>query len=285
MSRLNGKTPRYRHLNRLAPRAYYFPIRRSVAIRGNRGDTPWFASLNGQWKFHFSPTVAEVPQGFFEEAFDVSAWANIAVPGNCSFKATAILTTPTAIPLPGRSTPRTHRNPPAVTAAISASMRRGMASRSSSPLRASIRLLYLGQRQTGRLSPRAAAFPAEFELPDFVKPGGNSIAVQVMQWSDGTYMEDQDMWWLSASSAMCTCWQCPRCRPAMSVSGLSSDAPGSAMPLKVQAKIQNLTGKPSKTTKSLLLCSMRPVAKPHQIAAAHFDCRRRRGGHRDLRPR
>ena len=39
--------------------------------------------------------------------------------------------------------------------------------------------------------------PAEFDITAFVVPGNNVIAAQVMRWSDGSYLEDQDHWWLS----------------------------------------------------------------------------------------
>ncbi|MDE6770209.1 MAG: DUF4981 domain-containing protein, partial [Muribaculaceae bacterium] len=39
--------------------------------------------------------------------------------------------------------------------------------------------------------------PAEFEITDFLKPGKNKLAVEVYRWSDGSYLEDQDMWRLS----------------------------------------------------------------------------------------
>ena len=39
--------------------------------------------------------------------------------------------------------------------------------------------------------------PAEFELTDFVVIGSNTLQVQVYRWSDASYLEDQDMWWLS----------------------------------------------------------------------------------------
>lgn len=38
--------------------------------------------------------------------------------------------------------------------------------------------------------------PAEFDVTEFVRPGANLVACQVMRWSDGTYLEDQDQWWL-----------------------------------------------------------------------------------------
>ncbi|MBE3561856.1 MAG: DUF4981 domain-containing protein, partial [Ktedonobacteraceae bacterium] len=39
--------------------------------------------------------------------------------------------------------------------------------------------------------------PSEFDITDLVREGHNSLAVRVYQWSDGSYLEDQDMWWLS----------------------------------------------------------------------------------------
>lgn len=44
---------------------------------------------------------------------------------------------------------------------------------------------------------QVSRMPAEFDITGHVRSGENVIAVQVYQWSDGTYLEDQDMWWLS----------------------------------------------------------------------------------------
>lgn len=49
---------------------------------------------------------------------------------------------------------------------------------------------YLGYSQDSRL-------PAEFSLNDALQDGQNTLAVMVLRWSDGSYLEDQDMWWLS----------------------------------------------------------------------------------------
>ena len=49
---------------------------------------------------------------------------------------------------------------------------------------------YIGYSQDSRL-------PAEFNLNDAMTDGQNTLAVMVMRWSDGSYLEDQDMWWLS----------------------------------------------------------------------------------------
>jgi len=49
---------------------------------------------------------------------------------------------------------------------------------------------WVGYSQDSRL-------PSEFDLQPFLLAGKNRIAVMVIRWSDGSYLEDQDMWWLS----------------------------------------------------------------------------------------
>lgn len=39
--------------------------------------------------------------------------------------------------------------------------------------------------------------PAEFELTPYLQEGENLLVAMVLRWSDGSYLEDQDMWWLS----------------------------------------------------------------------------------------
>ncbi|OIV35635.1 glycosyl hydrolase family 2 [Mangrovactinospora gilvigrisea] len=49
---------------------------------------------------------------------------------------------------------------------------------------------YVGMTKGSRLA-------AEFDVTDVAHPGENHLAVKVLQYSDGTYLEDQDMWWAS----------------------------------------------------------------------------------------
>ncbi|MGV2686668.1 beta-galactosidase subunit alpha, partial [Clostridium perfringens] len=49
---------------------------------------------------------------------------------------------------------------------------------------------FIGYSQGSRLT-------SEFDLTPYVKTGVNKISVRVYQWSDGSYLEDQDMWWMS----------------------------------------------------------------------------------------
>ena len=52
------------------------------ALSGDRTKSPWFQSLNGNWKFNWSKNPAARPAKFFETGFDDSAWKTIPVPSN-----------------------------------------------------------------------------------------------------------------------------------------------------------------------------------------------------------
>jgi beta-galactosidase len=43
---------------------------------------------------------------------------------------------------------------------------------------------------------KGSRLPSEFPVGHLLRPGRNSLAVRVHQWSSGSYLEDQDMWWL-----------------------------------------------------------------------------------------
>ncbi len=47
------------------------------------------------------------------------------------------------------------------------------------------------------VSAKTAKHPAEFDITSYLKPGANTVSVQVFRFSDGTYLEGQDMWKLS----------------------------------------------------------------------------------------
>ena len=64
-----------------APRAHFvaWPDAES-AIRGDLAGNPWWQSLNGDWKFHYSDSPAQRPEGFYEPGFNADDWADIPVP-------------------------------------------------------------------------------------------------------------------------------------------------------------------------------------------------------------
>ncbi|HMN60143.1 MAG TPA: glycoside hydrolase family 2 TIM barrel-domain containing protein, partial [Anaerolinea sp.] len=52
--------------------------------------------------------------------------------------------------------------------------------------------------------------PAEFDVTDLVRPGENILAVQVMRYSDGSYLEDQDFWHMSGIHRDVTLYSKPK---------------------------------------------------------------------------
>ena len=52
------------------------------ALRGDRTLSLFFRSLNGDWKFHWSPNPSSAPESFYQESFDDSGWGPLPVPSN-----------------------------------------------------------------------------------------------------------------------------------------------------------------------------------------------------------
>ncbi|MBD3275469.1 MAG: beta-galactosidase, partial [Candidatus Marinimicrobia bacterium] len=69
--------------NKLDGHAYStsFPTK-SAALENDRSQSPFYQSLNGQWKFHWSEKPADRPVNFYDPSFDVSTWDEIPVPSN-----------------------------------------------------------------------------------------------------------------------------------------------------------------------------------------------------------
>ena len=170
-----------------------------LALTCDRTQSPNVQLLNGEWKFHLAPCPEEVPAGFQTENFDVSDWTNIAVPGNWQLQGfnDIPIYTNVAYPFPP--------NPPFVPQENPTGCYRHIFSLVPAWLGRKIYLVFesvdsafyvwvngqgVGYSQDSRL-------PAEFDVTPFVRAGENTIAVQVMRYSDGSYLEDQDMWLMS----------------------------------------------------------------------------------------
>ncbi|MBI3921737.1 MAG: DUF4981 domain-containing protein, partial [Armatimonadetes bacterium] len=191
--------PSLTHRNREPARAYFLPYPDEIsALTFDRGATPWFKLLNGVWKFHYSPTVAEAPVGFESEGFDVSNWGDIPVP--CSWQMLGYghpHYTNVQYPFPV--------DPPHVpTENPTGSYRRDFfIGKDWKEMRIFLRFegvdsafcIWVNGQSVG--FSKGSRIPAEFDITSFVRDGQNTLAVRVLQWSDGSYCEDQDMWWLS----------------------------------------------------------------------------------------
>ncbi len=171
----------------------------ATALSCNRQSSSYVRSLNGVWKFHLATCPEKAPQGFFAENYDASNWANITVPGNWQLQGydDIPIYTNVAYPFPP--------NPPFVPNENPTGCYRMKFTIEPTWQGRKILLVFesvdsafylwingqeAGYSQDSRL-------PAEFDITSFVRAGENTLAVQVMRYSDGTYLEDQDMWLLS----------------------------------------------------------------------------------------
>ena len=172
------------HINRLPSAATFlgYPSR-EMALKGEKEATPYYASLNGTWKFKYVPKVADR--------------ADIKVPGNWELQGFGY-------PFYVGSGYGFKRNPPLIPADNSpiGSYKRNFTVPASWKGRqivlhfgsvASSFFVWVNGKQVGYS--QDSKTPAEFDITDFLKIGGeNEIAVQVFKFSDGYYLEDQDFW-------------------------------------------------------------------------------------------
>ncbi len=193
------ENPSLVHRNRLPARAYTFsfPDEESAASL-DRAASPWFAPLNGMWKFHYDASPREAPHGFERDDYDVGDWDDIPVPSNWQMEGYGRPHyTNVIFPFPV-DPPRVPTDNP------TGSYRREFQIADHwTGMRTWLRFegvdsafhVWVNGREVG--FSKGSRIPAEFDITDHVRPGRNTLAVRVYQWSDGSYCEDQDMWWLS----------------------------------------------------------------------------------------
>jgi beta-galactosidase len=198
------------HVNTEPPRATFIPFADAAAARINQRETsPYFRSLNGDWKFNWVPNPELRPTNFFETGFDDSQWRTIDVPSNWEMRG---YSTPIYVSsgYPFKiDPPRVMGEPPTNYTAFKernpvGSYRRSFELPSEwsgrrvlvhfDGVESAFYLWVNGARVGYNQSSRT---PVEFDLTRYVQPGTNLLAVEVYRWSDASYLEDQDMWRMS----------------------------------------------------------------------------------------
>ncbi len=198
------------HINTEPPRATSVPFATvAQALNDDFTNSPYYLSLNGDWKFNWVPGPELCPTNFFETNYDDSAWTNIEVPSDWQMKGFG---TPIylASGYPFKIDPPSVTDTPPTnwTAFLQrdpvGSYRRGFELPADWGGRRvfihfdgvnSAFYLWVNGVEVG--FSKDSRTPAEFEITDLLHDGNNQIAAQVFRWSDGSYLEDQDMWRLS----------------------------------------------------------------------------------------
>lgn len=193
------QNPRLTHRNRLAPRARFTPHSSSdEALIDPLGTSSRVVSLAGQWKFALAANPAEAPKNFAAPDCDDAGWDRIAVPGNWQMQGyDRPHYTNVQYPFPVDPPFVPDENP------TGCYRHRFDLPDGWDDRRVVIRFdgvdgyfeLFCNGQYVGMS--KGSRVPAEFDLTGQLTAGENLIAVRVLKWSDATYLEDQDMWWLS----------------------------------------------------------------------------------------
>lgn len=204
--------------NRLDNVSNYFAYETEAAAqKGNKADSKRFMSIEGTWKFNWVENANERPQGFEAVNYDDSKWGTMPVPGNWEMNGYG-----EAIYVNNQYAWRHDwaTNPPFVqdknnhvgsyrkTFRIPADwkgdkiyMHIGSA---TSNITVYINGKYVGYSEDAKMA-------AEFDVTKFIEPGKeNLIAMQIMRWCDGSYLEDQDFWRLCGIARECYLYTRPQ---------------------------------------------------------------------------
>ncbi len=166
---------------------------------GKWEDSRYFKSLNGNWKFNWVKAPSERPVQFYKEDFNVDNWEEIDVPSNWQMRGYGIpIYTDVNYPysINTQDIPKIDHNYNPV-----GSYRRNFNIPTNWKEREifihfagvkSAFYIWINGKKVGYS--QGSMTPAEFNITKYLKTDNNILAVEVYRWSDGSYLEDQDMW-------------------------------------------------------------------------------------------
>ena len=195
------KDPTVNQVNREQRHAVFFAFEsEDLAKQGDKTKSSRYLSMEGMWKFNFVKNHQDAPKDFFGLKYDDSKWVDFPVPGlfeingygDRIYKNIGYAWGPTF-----------KSNPPYIgeTNNYTGSYRRTFelpaewkgqevffhVGSATSNLSLWVNGKYVGYSEDSKVA-------AEFNITKYLKPGKNLIAMQVMRWCDGSYIEDQDFW-------------------------------------------------------------------------------------------
>lgn len=203
------QTPEIVSVNRLPMRASAYAFEtRALAEKRKKENSAYFISLNGQWKFNWVKDPRQRPTDFFQTKFDDSKWDNFKVPANWETNGYG---TPIYVNQPyefaGRQLTGARMNPPfdipVDNNPVGSYRKKIIITENWNGRQIFINLgavksaffIWVNGKKVGYSEDSKLA--AEFDITKYVKTGENLIALQVYRWSDGSYLECQDMWRIS----------------------------------------------------------------------------------------
>ena len=184
----------------------------ATAMNLQRDRSPFFATLNGDWKIAYVTKPADRIPDFWKPGFNDSAWKTIAVPSNVEVQGFGVpiytnIVYPWKIADPPHI-PDTYNPVSAYRRAFSVPAAwQGREVFLTFDGVNSFFYLWLNGEKLG--FSKDSRTPATFRLTPHLKPGENLLAVEVFRWNDGSYLEDQDFWRLSGIFRDAYLWSAP----------------------------------------------------------------------------
>ena len=195
------ENPEIFQINREAPRAtfYNYASTDKALAENDWKNSSFYKSLNGTWSFYYADSVQARPADFYKTDFSLKGWDTISVPSNWEMHGFGLpIYTNVVYVFP--------KNPPFIPHNMNnvGSYKRDFEipenwenktiylhfAGVSGAMYVYINGVLVGYNEGSKT-------PAEFNITKHLKSGKNQIAVQVLRWSDASYIEDQDFWRLS----------------------------------------------------------------------------------------
>ena len=195
------RNPQVNQVNREARRAAFFAFENADKAKvGDMTKSERYLSMEGKWRFNFVKDYDKAPKDFFTPQFDDSQWVDFPVPGLFEIEGYGDKIYKNV----GYSWSTTfNSNPPYIgeTNNYTGSYRKTFTlpatwdgqevyfhvGSATSNLSVWVNGKYVGYSEDSKVA-------AEFNITKYLKKGENLIAMQVMRWCDGSYLEDQDFW-------------------------------------------------------------------------------------------
>ncbi|UMB53741.1 DUF4981 domain-containing protein [Lutibacter sp. A64] len=195
------ENPEIFQINREEPTASFYKYNEPTEAFENDSwqNSSLYQSLNGTWNFYYADSVQARPTGFYKDDFSLEGWDKIEVPSNWEMKGFGI-------PIYTNRTYMFPANPPFIPHNTNnvGSYKRDFEISDDwdgkdiylhfEGVSGAMYIWVNGEKIGYNEGSKTAA---EFKITDVVKKGKNSLAVQVLRWSDASYMEDQDFWRLT----------------------------------------------------------------------------------------
>jgi len=246
------------------------------ALSGKRLESPFCQKLNGIWKFNWVKHPDERPVDFYKPDFDVSGWKDIPVPSCWQVLGYGTPYYRNLGYIIQKDYPHVMSEPPKEFTAFVERNPVGSYRRAFEvPADWSGRRVFLafsgvdsafyvwinGEKVGYSVNSRNTA---EFDVTSFLKPGKNTLAVEVYRFSSGTWFEDQDMWRLSGIFRDCYLWSAPQVHVRDFFALPDLDAQYKDATLSIKAKVKNFgaqTAAAGKLAASVYDAKGKPVAK------------------------